>query len=339
MKILVVGPSKSTRGGITSVIFAHQNFSFWKLNNCIWIESYDDKNSMRKILFFLKAIIKFFVNLRSSQIVYIHIALGTSAVRKFFFFALAKLFNKKIILHFHTPGNAVDIPTDLWKVRYMFKNSNRVIVLANAWKKMIINEFNINNVHVIENPAPLARNSYRKNNSILFLGTLSDRKGYKDLLAAYSKIKNEFRDWKIELCGNGNLKEVENYVIDLGIEKNVIIRGWVNEKERYDALEKASIFCLPSYAEGLPVSVLEALSFKCAILTSPVGGIPDYFESGKDCLLVQPGEVEELTDALKKLMSNEILRDKLVKNSIKIYENYFNPRLIERKINKLIKEL
>ena len=339
MKILIVGPSKTTRGGITSVISAHQNFTFWKKNNCIWIESYDDKNTMEKFLYFLKAISKFFINLRSSQIVYIHIALGTTALRKFFFFALAKLFKKKVILHFHTPGNAIDIPKDLWKVRYMFMNSNRVVVLSKAWSKMLIQEFKISNVHVVENPSPLAPISFEKNNSILFLGTLSDRKGYKDLLVAYSIIKNNFLDWKIELCGNGNLKEVENFIIDLGIQNNVIIRGWVNEKDRYDALKRASIFCLPSYAEGLPVAVLEALSYKCSILTTPVGGIPDYFESGKDCLLVEPGKIEELTHALKKLMSDKILREKLVKNSNKIYENYFNPKIIDYKINKLINEL
>ncbi len=290
-------------------------------------------------MFFIKAIVKFFFNLSSAQIVYIHTALGTSAVRKFFFFALAKLFNKKIISHFHTPGNAVDVPVDLWKVKYMFKNSNRVFVLSNSWKKMLKKKFNMHNIDVVENPSPKMLFRPKKNKSILFLGALNKRKGYKNLLVSYANIKDDFRDWKIELCGNGNFKEIENLVFDLDIQDNVIIRGWVSGKEKYDILEKASIFCLPSYSEGLPVSVLEALSFKCVILTTPVGGITDYFKSGKDCVLVNPDKVDELTQALKKLMSDKIFRDRLVENSVKIYENYFKAELIDSKINKLIDEL
>ena len=70
-----------------------------------------------------------------------------------------------------------------------------------------------------------------------------------------------------------------------------------------------------------------------------MGGITDYFKSGKDCVLVNPDKVDELTQALKKLMSDKIFRDRLVENSVKIYENYFKAELIDSKINKLIDEL
>lgn len=338
MKILVVGPSKTTRGGVTSVITAHQNFSFWKNNNCMWIESYDDFNNINKIKYFLKSIVQYLININSSDTVYIHIALGTSAIRKFFFFIIAKIFNKKVILHFHTPGNAKEIPKDIWKVKFMFKNSSKVVVLSKGWKEMIFKEFKISNIRCIENPSPSQPSNIKKGNYILFMGTLSERKGYKDLLIAFSKIKNDFTDWKIELCGNGDLGRVKNLISDLELSNNVIVNGWVNEKERYEAFSRAAIFCLPSYAEGLPVAVLEGLSYKCVILTTPVGGIPDYFESEENSILIQPGDIDGLSKALKRLMKDEILRQKLVQNSEKVYK-YFNPNLIDSKMTNLFNEL
>lgn len=317
---------------------SHQNFSFWKNNNCIWIESYNDLNNINKIKYFLKSVILYLININSSDIVYIHTALGTSAIRKFFFFIIAKILNKKVIMHFHTPGNAKEIPKDIWKVKFMFKNSSMVVVLSKGWKEMISKKFKISNIRCIENPSPPQPSILKKENCILFMGILSERKGYKDLLIAFSKIKNNFTNWKIELCGNGDLKGVANLIDDLQLSNNVILRGWVDEKERYEAFSRAAIFCLPSYAEGLPVSVLEGLSYKCVILTTPVGGIPDYFESEENCILIQPGDIDGLSKALKRLMNDEIFRKKLVKNSKKVHKN-FDPNFINSKLTDLFNEL
>ena len=100
-KILMVGPSYKTKGGISSVINAYKKSSLWNEYNITWIESYHDKNFYTKISYFINSLIVFITNLSSSQLVHIHLSEPTSAFRKFFYFFLAKTISKTVVIHLH----------------------------------------------------------------------------------------------------------------------------------------------------------------------------------------------------------------------------------------------
>ena len=111
--------------------------------------------------------------------------------------------------------------------------------------------------------------------------------------------------------GNGDvdafLKEAER----LGIREDIEYLGWVSGSKKDAELATADIFVLPSYKEGMPVSVLEAMAFGAAVITTPVGGVPDMMTPDVHGLWVQPGDVVGLAQALERLANSADLRGKL----------------------------
>lgn len=300
-----------------------------------WIASYQDGTSLQKISVFIRGIFNFSFKIFSSKTVIIHLALGTSAIRKLLFFIPAWLLGKKIILHFHTPGMASSSPEDMWKVKWMFQMADKVIVLSESWKRLIQDEFNNSiSVTVVENPAPIISQDILKQKRIVFVGTLDDRKGYKTLLEAFALMKES--SWSLDICGDGDMQNAELMVERLGISEKVVFHGWVNSKRRNEILNSAAIFCLPSYAEGLPMALLEAMAFRCVLITTPVGGIPNYLQHGLNAIMIQPGNVNELSNALEEATTDDLLRERLVNESLNIYHNYFHPRVVERKYERAL---
>ena len=100
-KVLVVATSRKTKGGITSVVKAHETGEQWKKFHCKWIETHRDGNSVRKLWYLATALIEYICLLPFYDIVHIHVGLRTSVNRKLIFARIALLFRKKIIVHFH----------------------------------------------------------------------------------------------------------------------------------------------------------------------------------------------------------------------------------------------
>lgn len=88
----------------------------------------------------------------------------------------------------------------------------------------------------------------------------------------------------------------------------------------------ASVFVLPSYAEGLPLAILEAMAWQCAVVTTPVGNIPDVIESESNGILVAPGDVEGLAEALRRLVEDDDLRRRLSLNARRAWEEKYDSR-------------
>lgn len=100
-RVLIIATSHKTRGGITSVIKAHQKGEQWKKFHCKWIETHIDKGDFLKLLYFCKGWILFILNLPFYDIVHIHTSEPPSAIRKCLFMWWSKLWKKKVIVHFH----------------------------------------------------------------------------------------------------------------------------------------------------------------------------------------------------------------------------------------------
>ncbi|WP_443939075.1 glycosyltransferase family 4 protein [Pedobacter sp. MW01-1-1] len=103
-------------------------------------------------------------------------------------------------------------------------------------------------------------------------------------------------------------------------------------------LNAIDIFCLPSLWEGLPIALLEAMSMKKAIIASQIDGITDLISSGKNGLLVPPNKVDALRDALKRLIADKELRNRLAENSEHTVKEQFNLSLMTKKIEKIYQE-
>ena len=339
-RILVVAPGRKTRGGITSVIKEYEKCHFWKNNNCLWIETYIDKNNSLKIFYFLKGFIKYIFYLPTCRLVHIHLSWSVSAYRKLPFFLFAKLARKKVILHLHSGAEPVIQSKAGCIYRYMFKNADITIFLAEVIRKKIEEHFKICNYKILYNPSQIILNNIQEHPAdndliILFAGTISKQKGTNDLIQAFSKIAPEFPKWKLILAGNGEIEAGKNLAKKLNITNHVEFSGWVSGDIKEKLFRKASIFCLPSYTEGFPMAVLDAWAYGLPVISTPVGGLQDVLVHGENSLVFQPGDINSLAKHLEELISNESLREILSRASFELSQGPFNIKIISQQLNNI----
>ena len=110
-------------------------------------------------------------------------------------------------------------------------------------------------------------------------------------------------------------KEAREMVEEFGLQKSCKILGWVDEKEKNRILSESKVFILPSRNEGLPMSLLEAMSYGLAPIVTPVGGIPDTVFEGENGTFVNPGDVKSIARKLEELIEQEDLTERLGKNA------------------------
>lgn len=325
LKVLVVSTSRKTRGGITAVLKLYEQSAMWKQYRCRWIGTHRDGGKLCKVWYLVKSMAQYLMFLPFYDIVHIHFSLSNSAKRKYPFFKLAKALHKGTVIHLHC-GSQID---KIWNRTYqiMFEQCDCGIALSENLKAKIEEHIGKSDkIKVIYNPCPIItdKTTYEKHNYILFSGTLYEGKGYKDLISAFAKIANKYLEWKIVFAGNGEEEQAKNLATELGVLDQVVLLGWVNGKEKHKAFSEAKALCLPSYAEGFPMAVLDAWAYGLPVITTPVGGVPDVAADGKNMLLFDPGDVATLAEKLEMVITNDVLREQLSAESLKMSNGKFN---------------
>ena len=341
-RILIVATSHKTRGGITSVIKAHETGEQWRKFHCKWIETHRDGNLIRKLWYLFSALLQYLILLPFYDIVHIHIATTQSAKRKQLFFYPAKWMKKKIIFHFH-PSNEKFLfePYNQKLYKKLFSQADLILVLSEQWRKWIKEALGITeHVKVLYNPCPIVnRREDRRENIILFAGTIIPRKGYADLIKAFAKIAKKYPDWKVIFAGNGEIENAKNLASEYGISNQIIFPGWINGKKKEETFQKASIYCLASDGEGFPMGVLDAWAYGIPCVVTPVGGIPDIVKDGINGLIFPVGDIDTLALKLEKLITNKDLRKKIVEETDKYVNNDFNVSCINKKLGQIYSSL
>lgn len=344
-KVLVIATSRKTRGGITSVIKAHETGIQWKNFHCIWIQTHRDGPAWRKISYFFTALIIYCILLPFYDIVHIHTGLRTSITRKIIFASLAKKSKKKIIIHFHpaTEKHLFD-PEFSGYIKKLFDYSDKIVVLSPQWVRWINEAYpgNKYDMEVVYNPCPIVKRIPwdEKKKYILYAGTLNERKGYNRLLEAFGKISRDYPDWQLVFAGNGEINQAKEIQRNLGIkEEQVKYLGWVSGTDKDTAFQYASIYCLPSWGEGFPMGVLDAIAYGIPVVTTPVGGIMDVMHNGIDGIIYDTYNIDALASSLKMLMSSASLRKSIVSEADKLKDHEFDINHICQEIGKIYADL
>lgn len=337
--ILIVAPSRKTRGGITAVVSAYESSWIWKFWNCVWIETHLDRNVFTKVCYLICSLMVYIYWLPRCRLVHIHLSEPISAIRKSLFAVLALLLKKPIILHFHSFSPATTINSK-WRplYKFLFSRAKAVLVLSPYWEKAITQSLGEISVVVVPNPCPKILDRAPHVHSrpyVLFAGTLNARKGYSDLIEAFALLTKKYPDWDLVLAGNGEIQRATILAKRLGIESRVKLLGWISNESKVKQFTNAEIFCLPSYAEGFPMAILDAMAYGLPIVATPVGGIPDALENNKSALIVEPGDIQNLAKSLGVLMSSQKTRIQLSQASIELANSNFSLDEIVKKIDKL----
>jgi len=274
------------------------------------------------------------------EIVMVFASSGYSFLEKGLIIKLGWLFNKKTIIAPRSGFLIEDIQNKIKfrnKVKSILNKSTYIICQGTFWKDFFKNEFNIpdDKLKIINNW--ISVNEYdpikKRINSpvkILFLGWVTKNKGVYDLIHAVEKIKN--KNFILEIAGNGDeFKNLKKLLQKNGLSKKVHLLNWVYGKEKKQLLNRADIFVLPSYREGMPNSLIEAMSSNTAVISTTVGGIPDLVKSGINGILVNPGEIEALRNAILYYLDDE---EKMVAFAQKALDHVKNNNTIEAVIDK-----
>lgn len=344
IKVLVIATSRKTRGGITSVVKAYENSPLWDKFHCKWIETHRDGGAFTKLSYLLKGFLLFLLCVPFYDIIHIHTSEPPSALRKVLFVAVSKLLGKKVIVHFHSFSVDTTIKSKYQNVyRYLFGKADVVLVLSKYWQDELCRTFGFKDgkVKVLYNPCTteVSNKVYPKRKQILYAGTVNARKGYADMIKAFAQIADRYPDWSIVFAGNGEIEEGKALASQLGIAKQTVFLGWVRGEEKDKAFKEASIFCLPSYAEGFPMGVLDAWAYGLPVITTPVGGIPDIAIDGKNCLLFNPGDVGKLAMQMNKMMFSEELRKLVASESNELAKGLFSVEKVTERLGNIYKNL
>ena len=353
-RVLIIATSHHTRGGVTSVVKAHEQGRQWKKFHCRWLETHQDEGLLMKVLMAISAFTRYIFLMPFYDLIHIHASEPPSALRKTPFMWWAKMWRKKTIVHFHSFSPETTIRGRYaFLYNYLFKKADRVIVLSEYWKQEVMKEVPPANAVVIYNPcmANLSQSSISHSgikdsspnihyiHSILYAGTVNKRKGYEDMIRAFAKIARNHQNWQIVFAGNGEIEQGKRIAKELGIEGQTIWLGWVNGADKDKTFREATIFCLPSYAEGFPMAVLDAWSYGLPVITTPVGGIPDVAKDGENMLLFNPGDVDALAICMERMITDKELRDKISRASLELADTTFNIETINKQVERLYDEL
>lgn len=352
VKVLVVATSRKTRGGITSVVKAHEIGEQWKKYHCKWIETHRDGATWRKLWYLATALIEYVFLLPFYDIVHIHVATLQSAKRKKLFYFLARVMKKKIIFHFHPSNEKFLFDEKVANLyRQLFNSADKVLVLSEQWIRWLKESLGIgpwmDKIEVLYNPCPIVnRTNLRRKKQILYAGTLIHRKGYDVLLKAFGKIAKKYPEWVVAFAGNPYLKEGINELEEgkkiakeLDIESQVVWLGWISGEKKEQVFNESSIYCLASEGEGFPMGVLDAWSYGIPCVMTPVGGIPDIVRNGIEGLIFPVGDVNKLADALEKMISSSVLRKNIVNSTDRYVKGVFSVSVINKRLGNIYQSL
>lgn len=270
------------------------------------------------------------------------------------FLAIAKLFRSRAIGHLH--GGAFDLFwSQLTGIRKrfaisIFQSLDGIVVTSENWKKWICENIGLppNKVYVVYNPIESEFVEAALllppggNGSILFLGSLGHRKGVFDILEVARILNHKGYNNNFHLVGPedkvGEEREIERIIREKGIT-NIVISQPIYGKDKLRCFASHGIFLFPSYNENFPLVVLEAAASGKAIITTKVGGLPDFFEHNHSVIFVSPGNIEEIADALCDLIGNPQKRSQLGENARAVFTQKLSSSTIMQSLDHAYQEI
>ena len=342
-KVLNVGCDyKVPKGGVAQVMNSYSQFVY---NPFRCIVNSCDGNKLQKLWVALYAIVKTFFFLlfdRRIRILHIHTASYNSFYRSALWIRLSKFFKKKIVLHIHGGAFKEFYASNPRQIQQFLDKCDCIITLSQSWKEYFSNELRCQHVEVVENivPTPTIQSDTKSDDKfhLLFLGLIHRDKGIFDLL---EMIANQNEEWQnkilLHVGGNGAVSELTNFISEHGLQHCVKYEGFVSGDKKVHLLNLCDAFILPSYVEGVPISILEAMSYSKPILATKVGGIPEIVENGGNGFLIAPGDKSSLLENINQLMNNAELCRYMGECSYRRVQGALPPEII-KKLNKIYRD-
>jgi len=344
--VVVVGPGLNNQGGIAAVNSVYQSVGMfdnrppagetagskrehsWERPEglrVLFFETVCEGSRLIKILYSLWRTVLFALWFpRSRLVVHLHVSTGVSFIRKYIFLTLARIKGAKILLHIH--------PFTFWDyaesgsrcrrrmVSRALHDANQIIVLTEGAARRARRVVPEEKIVVLPNPLNLQAlqihpATKRDEELVVFLGWYLPSKGVYDLIEALARLGGRHPALKAIFGGCKETSGVESAVRARGLDRVIEVCGWLDRDRVRTLLHACSVFALPTYTEGVPMVLLEAMACGAPIVTCPVGGIPDVAQEGRNVVYVEAGDIQGLTEALHQLLIDGHRREELSANN------------------------
>ncbi|MFV8818151.1 glycosyltransferase family 4 protein [Haliea sp. E17] len=350
----IITISTKEPGGIRAVVENYQQSDVFSGYESYWLGSHQQGSLIFRIWTYVRCLCQVLcLRIQGHRLYHLHMAMNGSFFRKMILVFLLKLSRARVILHLH--GSEFDYYHEhtsrpvKWLFRHTLKATDVVVVLSKKWQDTVTGiDTNIRS-RVIYNyvepvpkaptiPTTTARNGDSKLVRYVYMGEVGQRKGIYDLLPAFAELRRVNANVELVVCGSGELDQARQTAQKCGLNGEVTFAGWISGTEKHAMLNSADVLVLPSYHEGLPMAILEAMSLGKCVIASTVGGIPEALAQGESGLLHGPGDLPALVELLT-CATDARTRQTLGQNGRNSYFANFTPEIIVPQIREMYHEL
>lgn len=263
------------------------------------------------------------ISFRPSLVYFTIVPTGKIFYRDALLTGLIKIFCRRIVFHLHKKG-VKEMANDSYHKKWLLKTTFKGV------RAICLSEKLTEDIRTIYEPRPfilpngidVVNNNVRKPENevlqIIYLSNLVINKGIEVFLRSLVDLYNQGCRFMARIVGapvDYTIEQAKEFCEQAGIGHVVDVVGPRFEKDKFDELNNADIFVLPSFNECAPLSILEAMQFGLPVVATRVGGIPDIISDGENGLLISPGNVKELTFKLKQLLNDKTLRTNIGNNA------------------------
>jgi glycosyltransferase involved in cell wall biosynthesis len=344
-KTLILVPSQDYLGGVYNF---YKNLKICIDDDTLYFHVGESKFIVKnKVLVFFIYVFKFIKELRKvkPKTIILNPSLNLNAVlRDSLYLIIAKVFRKEVIVFWRgwNFNNEKYLKFPYSIVTKLLLKSDKTIVLyseiGNSLKKL---GYENKVFELTTMVSDLAFNYQIKTQEqdvfkLIFLSRVESYKGVYELLKAYAILKKKYPDFELIIAGNGNEHQNLLNLVKENDVKDVTFVGYVKGDEKYSLLASGDLFVFPSYSEGMPNAVLEAMAVGLPIVTTRVGGINDFFIEDRMGSFIEKKDVQSIVNKVEYLYLNKNLRQQISNINIDYASKTFKGETVFKKLKNVI---
>jgi len=267
---------------------------------------------------------------------------------------ISKIFLRKTILHIHACDFEDSYKQSNYALKFLMRRilnlPDEIIILSSFGKRFLAKFVPEHKVFVLANFVDLSTFEIPRENkfsddrvTVLFLGgggTNAKRKGLYDVINAASMVTKQCTNVLFLLVACSGIEGLSTLCEKKGVSAYTKATGYLPECEKIKVYLRSDIFVLPSYAEGLPIAMLEAMAAGLPVIASTVGAIPDVIQDAKNGFLIEAGDYEALAKKILLLIRDVKMRQEMAKNNIDEIREHYSKNMVLLKLqeeyNKLL---
>lgn len=348
MNILITTPSLDPKDNVSGISSVGRLLLQYNLDNNYIPFVLGKKDMERRGLYWFISLMKIpyrlFYVIKNNSINFCHFNIGfepRSLLRDILPYLILSYKSIPLCLHIHGGRYMSSIPTNFFIRRiitFLLNHAAQIIVLSEIEADFLKSHYlkDVKRLHVVPNaveiPSLLDKN-YQEPLTLLYLGRIDRKKGLRIIADALTELENRKQTFKFYLCGVGPDKEWFMSLFPDSVKHHIIDVGLVYGASKKEILKASHVFLLPSLFEGLPMALLESMSFSVVPVVSPVGSMPDVVKDDYNGFLVK--EASEMVSAITKLNNDRFILQTFAQRARETVENRFSIKGYIKRINEI----